>query len=252
MQHRATGRPRPVGLHRVLEPAGRRCRRRPRGWTPAPELWPDEVRVAVETLNLDAASLPPAGREAHRQRRRRRGRARRGARHRRHARQDAEPGHRLGRHAHRHRRGGRARVAARAWRVGDRVATLVSLSLTPLAITDGLARWDGRSERVPAAGHAHPVRPLDRRPSCPRTSRPTLALMVMDVCGAPALVARVVRRVRRARRRARPSRCSVARASRARCPWPRPATPGPAAASASCRSSGRPTCWRGAGWPMRW
>ena len=32
---------------------------------------------------------------------------------------------------------------------GDRIATLVSLSLTPLAITDGLARWDGRSEQVP-------------------------------------------------------------------------------------------------------
>ena len=29
--------------------------------------------------------------------------------------------------------------------VGDRVATLVSLTLTPLRITDGLARWDGRS-----------------------------------------------------------------------------------------------------------
>jgi L-erythro-3,5-diaminohexanoate dehydrogenase len=77
-------------------------------------------------------------------------------------------------------------------RVGDRVATLVSLSLTPLAITDGLARWDGRSEQVPAEGHAilfgrsvAAVLPddLDGR----------LALMVMDVCGAPALVARVVK-----------------------------------------------------------
>ena len=38
--------------------------------------------------------------------------------------------------------------------VGDRVATLVSLSLTPLRITDGLAGWDGRSEQVPADGHA--------------------------------------------------------------------------------------------------
>src|ERR1019366_6822486 len=37
---------------------------------------------------------------------------------------------------------------------GDRVATLVSLSLTPLAITDGLAGWDGTSEQVPCAGHA--------------------------------------------------------------------------------------------------
>ena len=38
--------------------------------------------------------------------------------------------------------------------VGDRVATLVSLTLTPLAITDGLAGWDGRSEQVPCDGHA--------------------------------------------------------------------------------------------------
>ena len=32
---------------------------------------------------------------------------------------------------------------------GDRVATLVSLTLTPLVIEDGLARWDGDSEQVP-------------------------------------------------------------------------------------------------------
>ena len=31
-------------------------RRRPAGWTPGPEIWPDEVRIRVETLNLDAAS----------------------------------------------------------------------------------------------------------------------------------------------------------------------------------------------------
>jgi L-erythro-3,5-diaminohexanoate dehydrogenase len=37
---------------------------------------------------------------------------------------------------------------------GDRVATLVSLSLTPLQIDDGLASWDGLSEQVPAQGHA--------------------------------------------------------------------------------------------------
>ena len=34
--------------------------------------------------------------------------------------------------------------------VGDRVATLVSLTLTPLVIEDGLVGWDGRSEQVPA------------------------------------------------------------------------------------------------------
>ncbi|MGE5764184.1 MAG: hypothetical protein ACM3ZF_09995, partial [Mycobacterium leprae] len=38
--------------------------------------------------------------------------------------------------------------------VGDRVATLVSLTLTPLALDDDLAGWDGRSEQVPARGHA--------------------------------------------------------------------------------------------------
>ena len=38
--------------------------------------------------------------------------------------------------------------------VGDRVATLVSLTLTPLVISDGLAAWDGRSEQVPCTGYA--------------------------------------------------------------------------------------------------
>ena len=69
--------------------------------------------------------------------------------------------------------------------VGDRVATLVSLTLTPLVIEDGLARWDGRGEQVPADGYAilfgrsiaavHPRRPARRR----------CRLAVMDVCGAP-------------------------------------------------------------------
>ena len=78
-------------------------------------------------------------------------------------RQDAEPGHRLGRHADRHRRGGRAALPARAQAVGDRVATLVSLTLTPLAITDGLAAL-GRTQRAGAGGRPRdPVRPLDRR-----------------------------------------------------------------------------------------
>ena len=38
--------------------------------------------------------------------------------------------------------------------VGDRVTTLVSLSLTPLVIEDALERWDGRSEQVPCDGYA--------------------------------------------------------------------------------------------------
>ncbi len=37
---------------------------------------------------------------------------------------------------------------------GQRIATLVSLTLTPLVITDALYRWDGQSEQVPCEGHA--------------------------------------------------------------------------------------------------
>jgi L-erythro-3,5-diaminohexanoate dehydrogenase len=74
---------------------------------------------------------------------------------------------------------------------GDRVATLVSLSLTPLLITDGLSRWDGRSEQVPADGTAILFgRSIAAR--IPDDLPGELAMAVMDVCGAPALTARVV------------------------------------------------------------
>jgi L-erythro-3,5-diaminohexanoate dehydrogenase len=74
---------------------------------------------------------------------------------------------------------------------GDRIATLVSLSLTPLVIADGLARWDGRGEQVPTDGHAVLfARSIAAR--IPDGLNPGLSLAVMDVCGAPALTARVV------------------------------------------------------------
>jgi len=78
-------------------------------------------------------------------------------------------------------------------RPGDRIATLVSLTLTPLLITDGLAGWDGRSEQVPCTGHAI----LFGRSAAvvvPDDLPADLALGVLDVCGAPALTARLVRR----------------------------------------------------------
>lgn len=87
-------------------------------------------------------------------------------------------------------------------RMGDHVATLVSLSLTPLAILDELDRWDGRSERVPLTGHAIVFgRSIVAR--IPVDFEPESALMIMDVCGAPALVRRVLEQ--RAALRARPS-----------------------------------------------
>jgi L-erythro-3,5-diaminohexanoate dehydrogenase len=177
----------PIGLHRVIEPAGvlpqaaRRLDNRA-------EIWPDEVRIRVERLNLDAASYRQLA-TAH--------------------------------------SGDGAAIRAEVLRIvtergkmqnpvtgsggmlvgevdevgpasplglaaGDRIATLVSLTLTPLAITDGLAGWDGRSEQVPAAGHAILfARSIAAR--LPADLPAPLALAVMDVCGAPALTARAVR-----------------------------------------------------------
>ena len=122
------------------------------------ELWPDEVRIRVERLNLDAASFRQLERT--------------------HGDGDAV------------RRAVLDIVAARGkmqnpetgsggmlvgtveevgpesplgLAVGDRVATLVSLTLTPLVIEDGLAGWDGTGEQVPVRRLRHPLRPLDRR-----------------------------------------------------------------------------------------
>lgn len=180
----------PTGLHRVLDDevvlpqAAQRLDTRK-------ELWPDEVRIRVERLNLDAASFRQLE-----------------GKHRRDGAVD----------------GGAVRdqvldiVATRGkmqnpetgsggmligtveevgpdsplgLSAGDRVATLVSLTLTPLVIEDGLERWDGHSEQVPCDGYAvlfgrsiAAVLPDDL---------PTeLSLAVMDVCGAPALTTRVV------------------------------------------------------------
>lgn len=176
----------PVGTHRVLAPAGALPQNAQRLDTRA-ELWPDEVRVRVERLNLDAASY----------------------------RQLAE------------KHGGdgeavRAEVLAivgergkmqnpvtgsggmligtveevgpespLGLKAGDHVATLVSLTLTPLVIEDGLARWDGRSEQVPADGYAV-LFGRSIAAVLPEDLPAELGLAVMDVCGAPALTRRVV------------------------------------------------------------
>jgi L-erythro-3,5-diaminohexanoate dehydrogenase len=176
----------PLGLHRVLEPAGVLPQA---AWRldAGPEIWPDEVRVRVQRLNLDAASF----RQLH----------------------EACPGE-------------PAKLKAAVLEIiatrgkmqnpvtgsggmltgvveetgpdsplglkpGDKIATLVSLSLTPLVITDDLARWDGKSEQVPCEGHAILFgRSIAAR--LPDDMAAELALAVMDVCGAPALTYRVV------------------------------------------------------------
>jgi L-erythro-3,5-diaminohexanoate dehydrogenase len=77
--------------------------------------------------------------------------------------------------------------------VGDRIATLVSLTLTPLVIEDGLVMWDGRSEQVPTDGYAI-LFGRSIAAKLPGDLPAPLALAVMDVCGAPALTERHVAR----------------------------------------------------------
>jgi L-erythro-3,5-diaminohexanoate dehydrogenase len=181
----------PVGLHRVLEPTGVLPQAAARLDTRR-ELWPDEVRVRVERLNLDAASFRQLERK--------------------HADRGADSGAAVraevleiirsrGKMQNPETGSGGMLVGTveevgpqspLGLSVGDRVATLVSLTLTPLLIEDDLAGWDGRSEQVPAEGYAVLFgRSIAAR--LPEDLAPELALSVMDVCGAPALTARVVR-----------------------------------------------------------
>ncbi|HET7763367.1 MAG TPA: L-erythro-3,5-diaminohexanoate dehydrogenase [Phycicoccus sp.] len=178
----------PLGLHRVLDPSGGTLPQAARVLDASPDIWPDEVRVDVETLNLDAASfrqlVDKHGGDGAAVRAEvldivaTRGKMQNPV--------TGSGGMLVGTVAE---AGPESSLGLRA---GDRVATLVSLSLTPLRLTDGLERWDGRSERVPAEGTAILFgRSIAAR--LPEDLDPALALMVMDVCGAPALVARVVR-----------------------------------------------------------
>jgi L-erythro-3,5-diaminohexanoate dehydrogenase len=78
-------------------------------------------------------------------------------------------------------------------RPGQRIATLVSLTLTPLVITDALARWDAQSEQIPCEGHAI-LFARSIAAVLPDDLPVPLSLAVMDVCGAPALTRRIVKK----------------------------------------------------------
>jgi L-erythro-3,5-diaminohexanoate dehydrogenase len=177
----------PTGLHRVLEPPGVLPQAAERLDTRR-ELWPDEVRIRVERLNLDAASFHQL-REAH----------------------DDSPAQVRAAVLDIVRTRGKMQnpvtgsggmlvgtveevgpESPLGLRVGDRVTTLVSLTLTPLVLEDDLETWDGRSEQVPTRGYAILFgRSIAAR--IPEDLPAELSLSVMDVCGAPALTARVVR-----------------------------------------------------------
>ncbi len=176
----------PLGLHRVLDPPGVLPQA---AWRldPSPAIAADEVRVRVDRLNLDAASYrqlretyasdPDKIRAAVLDIITTRGKM-----------QNpvtgsggmltgtvdkAGPDSPLGLHP------------------GQRIASLVSLTLTPLQITDGLESWDARSEQIPCHGHAI-LFGRSIAAVLPDDLPAPLALAVMDVCGAPALTGRVV------------------------------------------------------------
>ena len=178
----------PTGLHRVLDErtvlpqAAQRLDTRS-------ELWPDEVRVRVERLNLDAASFRQLERKHDGDGEKVRAEvldivATRGKM------QNPETGS-----------GGMlvgtveevGPESPLGLQVGDRIATLVSLTLTPLVIEDGLERWDGRGEQVPCDGYAV-LFGRSIAAVIPDDLDPALSLSVMDVCGAPALTQRHVAR----------------------------------------------------------
>ncbi|HEX2025206.1 MAG TPA: hypothetical protein VHH92_02305, partial [Actinomycetota bacterium] len=74
-------------------------------------------------------------------------------------------------------------------RPGERIATLVSLTLTPLHLED-VSGWDGRSEQVPASGHAILFESAVYA-RLPDDLPDQLCLAVLDVAGAPAQVRRL-------------------------------------------------------------
>jgi L-erythro-3,5-diaminohexanoate dehydrogenase len=181
---------RALGAHRVLEPRGALPQAAVR-LDADPAVGPDEVRIAVRRLNLDAASYRQLAESCGGD-----GAAIRatvleivGARGKMQNPVTGSGGMLIG------VVDAVGPESPLGLAVGQRVATLVSLTLTPLRITDGLAGWDGRSEQVPAEGTAI-LFARSIAAVLPDDLPDAVSLAVLDVCGAPAATARVVERTR--------------------------------------------------------
>jgi L-erythro-3,5-diaminohexanoate dehydrogenase len=177
----------PLGLHRVRHPAGVLPQAADVLDADSP-LWPDEVAIDVELLNLDAASFRQLLEAADGD----------GAAVRRRVREIVRDRGKM----HNPVTGSGGMLVGTVAEVGpdsplglelgQRVATLVSLSLTPLRLDDDLQRWDGLGEQVATRGRAVLFARSLAAP-LPPDLPDSLALGVLDVCGAPALTARTVR-----------------------------------------------------------
>jgi L-erythro-3,5-diaminohexanoate dehydrogenase len=178
----------PYGLRRVVSPRGA-LPQRADALDPALPLGDDEVSIAVEALNVDAASFRQleyaAGGDPARIAEeilrivRARGKL--------HNPVTGSGGILVGRV----RAVGPLHPAAGTLRPGERIATLVSLTLTPLRL-DRIAEVRRDVEQVACEGEAilFASGPWTRLPS---DLPERIALAALDVCGAPAWAARLVR-----------------------------------------------------------
>ena len=185
----------PFGLHRVIEPVGAM----PQGaWRVdnSVELWDNEIRIDVEMLNIDSASFTQIKSEAA-------GNSADGK-----VTPEAVAGimQRIVRDRGKHHNpvtgsGGMliGRIDALGpvieargdLQVGDRIATLVSLSLTPLTI-DAIKTVDLKTGQVAIDGHAV-LFESGIYAKMPDDVPDRVALAVFDVCGAPAQTAKLVK-----------------------------------------------------------
>jgi L-erythro-3,5-diaminohexanoate dehydrogenase len=173
----------PYGVHRVLGPPGALPQQAHR-LDPSPPARGGEALIEVERLNLDAASFHQIREEQEGDAARMRARVEEivKSKGKMHNPVTGSGGMLIGTV----RQVGESRADLRA---GDRISTLVSLTLTPLAIED-LSAWDGSSEQVPVRGHAI-LFETSPYAMLPDDLADTVALALFDVAGAPAQVARL-------------------------------------------------------------
>lgn len=182
-----------LGLHRVLEPVGALPQAAERLDVSAP-LRANEIEIEVETLNIDSASFHQIMGEVGRDEAAVAGRIREivSARGKMQNPVTGSGGMLIG----------RVKAVGPQWRgpegveVGARVATLVSLTLTPLELREiKRVHLDADQVDVDATAYLWPSSPMV---ALPLDMDPKLALSALDVCGAPAQTMRLIQGAKRA------------------------------------------------------
>ena len=182
----------PYGLRRVVRPKGV-LPQQAEVIDPVLPLGPDELSIDVEHLNIDAASFRQLSQECEGVPAKIATRVREivAARGKMQNPVTGSGGMLIGRVAE----VGAAHPARGELKQGDRIATLVSLTLTPL-ILDEIRAVHPQAERLDVRGRAVLFASGLWAPM-PEDLPDAVALAVLDVCGAPAWVARLARRGQR-------------------------------------------------------